>query len=127
MMLAALPVYLVSGGMPFWLRMIALATAAALGVVATLDIGGMALYERLIWRMRGLIRRRLMGRRITPAHLAGAARPARRERVLRAGGPIRIAHEIEGYPTSAGRTASGTALFANTSHTGASDADSAPE
>lgn len=127
MMLVALPVYLISSGMPFWLRLIALATAAALGVVATLDVGGMALYERVIWRARGLIRRRLLGRRITPEMLAGAARPARRERVLRAGGPIRIAHEMEGYPTRAGSVAPGEARNANRAHIGAIDADSAPE
>lgn len=123
MMLAALPVYLISSNMPFWLRLIALALAAALGVVATLDVGGMALYERVIWRARGLIRRRLLGRRITPEHLAGAARPARRERVFRAGGPIRIARGIETHPQRVSRTVPDKAMVDDESDSGAADAD----
>lgn len=90
LMLAALPVYLITGGLPFWLRAVALGLAAILGVVATLDIGGLALYERVVWRVRGLIRQRVSGRTVRPEQLAGATPATRRERALRAGGPIQI-------------------------------------
>lgn len=90
LMLATLPVYLVTGGLPFWLRAVALGLAALLGVVATLDIGGLALYERVVWRARGLIRQRVSGRTVRPEQLAGATPATRRERALRAGGPIQI-------------------------------------
>jgi hypothetical protein len=96
LMLAALPVYLISSSLPFWLRMIAMAGAALLGIVATLDVGGLALYERVVWRVRGLIRQRVMGRRVTPEQLAGAAIATRRERALRAGGPVQIVRQAGG-------------------------------
>lgn len=89
MILVAFPAYLVSVGMPFVLRVAIVVAAATLGVVATLNIGGLTFYERLIWTTRGAIRRRIQGDRIRPAQLVGATAATRTERPLPRGGPIR--------------------------------------
>src|SRR5688500_16942950 len=79
MIITAMPVYIVTGAMPFVLRVMLMAAAATLGIVATLDIGGMPLYERVLWRVRGVLRQRVNGRRITPEQLVGAAAAVRHE------------------------------------------------
>jgi hypothetical protein len=89
MILVAFPAYLISAGMPFVLRVLIVLTAAALGIVATLDLGGMTWYERMLWMGRGVIRRRLHGDRITPGQLPGTTAHVHAERPLPRGGPIR--------------------------------------
>jgi hypothetical protein len=89
LILLAFPAYLISAGMPFVLRVLIVVAAAALGVAATLDLGGLTLYERVIWSVRGAFRRRLQGDRITPAQLVGAAVVAHADRPLPRGGPVR--------------------------------------
>ena len=44
---------------------------AALGYLLTTEMDGMAPYERLVWRLRGLVRGTLQGRIITPDDLPG--------------------------------------------------------
>lgn len=44
---------------------------AALGYLLTTEMDGMAPYERLVWRLRGLTRGALQGRVITPDDLPG--------------------------------------------------------
>ena len=89
MLLLAFPAYLISVGLPFLLRVCIVVAAAALGVAVTLSIGGLTFYERLIWTVRGAIRRRIQGERIRPAQLIGATAAAQTERPLPRGGPIR--------------------------------------
>lgn len=89
LILVAFPAYLVSAGMPFLLRVLIVLTAAALGVLATVEVGGMTAYARLLWAARGIIRRRIQGDRITPSQLVGAPTLAQADRPLPRGGPIR--------------------------------------
>jgi hypothetical protein len=89
LILVAFPAYLISAALPFALRILIVFTAAALGVLATLELGGMTFYERVLWSARGLFRRRLQGERITPAQLVGAAAVVHADRPLLRGGPIR--------------------------------------
>jgi hypothetical protein len=86
----AMPIYIATGTMPFGLRIALIGVAAALGLVLTLDIGGLPLYARLLWRVRGLLRMHINGRRITPEQLSGTATILRPHRAIRAGGPIRM-------------------------------------
>ena len=88
--LCAMPVYIATGATPFGLRIALIGVAAALGLVLTLDVGGLPLYARLLWRVRGLLRMRINGRRITPEQLIGTATSTHPHRAIRAGGPIRM-------------------------------------
>jgi hypothetical protein len=90
LMLAAFPAYLISITMPFVLRILIVGAAALLGVLATLDIGGMAFYERLAWRVRGYLRQQLASATITPEQLAGGTPMVRRDRPLPVGGPVQL-------------------------------------
>ena len=92
LILAALPAYIISAGMPFLLRVLIVGTAALLGFALTLDVGGLAFYERLMWRVRGSLRRRVGSQIITPDALVGAV-AIRHDRPLRVGGPIQVRRE----------------------------------
>lgn len=89
LILGAFPAYIISAGMPFVLRVLIVLAAAALGVALTLDVGGMSFYERTLWSLRGLLRRRLHGDAVRPADLLGAAVTVQADRPLPRGGPIR--------------------------------------
>ena len=97
LIIAALPAYLISTGMPFLLRILIVTTAALLGVAMTLDVGGLAFYERLMWRVRGSLRRRVGGQVLTPDALVGAV-AIRHDRPLRVGGPIQVRHARRPLP-----------------------------
>lgn len=90
LILGAFPAYLITAAMPFFLRIAIVVAAAVLGVVITLDMGGMAGYERLIWLVRGTLRRRIDPRPIRPESLAGAVVTVRWGRPLPVGGPIQL-------------------------------------
>jgi hypothetical protein len=90
LVIGVLPLYLISGGWSFWLRATVMVLGGVLGVLATLDIGGLTPAERVIWLVRGFIRLRIYGNRITPEQLPGAAPAHREPRVLRANGPVRV-------------------------------------
>jgi hypothetical protein len=88
LVLVGLPIYIATSGVePFWLRMLAIIVGACLGVAVTLDVGGMALYERGLWLVRGRLRRLVRGRRVGPSQLAGVTIELR-ARPLAAAGPI---------------------------------------
>ncbi len=89
LILVALPCYAISAGMPLIIRIPIVITAAALGIAATLDVGGLTFYERLLWGARGLVRRWMQGDRITPTMLSGNTPPIHALRPLPRGGPIR--------------------------------------
>jgi len=91
-----LPIYMLSGALPLLLRALLLGAAAALGIGATLEVRGLALYERALWRGRGALRLRLQGCRITPEQLAGASRSVRPDRPLALAGPIQVAGRQQG-------------------------------
>lgn len=84
----ALPTYVLSQALPFLVRVLLILVAAGLGVALTVRVGGLALYERSFWRVRGWLRRRLRGGRITPEQLVGARSVVQADRALLVRGPI---------------------------------------
>jgi hypothetical protein len=78
LILGVMPAFMLSGAMPWWLRILIVVAAGAVGVLATLEVGGLAFYERLIWAARGGIAGRTAGDRITPEQLVGARAVGRR-------------------------------------------------
>lgn len=93
LILAALPAYLISANFPFVLRILVVGAAALLGIVATLEVGGMTFYERVVWRVRGALRQRVGPRTLTPDQLIGSV-TVRRDRPLAIGGPIQLRPEV---------------------------------
>lgn len=89
LILTVLPAFLLSAALTWWLRILLVLTAGAIGVLATLEVGGLAFYERMVWAVRGAIASRMAGNRITPEQLIGARVIARRDRALPVDGPIR--------------------------------------
>src|SRR5437867_2469144 len=101
LILGVLPAFILSGAMPWFLRILIVLAAGAVGVLATLEVGGLAFYERVTWAMRGTIARRAAGDRITPEQLIGARAVGRRDRALPIDGPIRavpMRHRIPSQP-----------------------------
>jgi hypothetical protein len=96
LILVAFPFFVGSAGLPLLIRAPLVLGAALFGVFVTLEIGGLSLYEKLIWRGRGLIRLRTRGDVITPEDLTGAARSDDQERPLPLDGPIQIATRERG-------------------------------
>lgn len=88
LLLGAMPLYLLTGGLPFWLRAVILVLGATLGVIATLEIGGLTPAARITWMIRGFVRMRMHGTSLLPEQLPGAAPSHRQARALRAQGPI---------------------------------------
>lgn len=84
----AAPAYAISAGWPFWLRMPVIIAAAMLGVMVTLDIGGMPFYQRVIWQVRGMLRMRMRGYHVDISDLPGVPQSALRTPVIPVGGPI---------------------------------------
>lgn len=91
LVIGALPLYLLTGSLALFPRVILIIVAAVLGVIATIEIGGMTPADRLIWTARGTLRSRIGNSRITPEQLPGVICQQREERVLRADGPIKLA------------------------------------
>lgn len=89
----ALPAYLALTALPGPLRIALTILSGILGVIMTLDMAGMPIYARLLWRMRGGIRLWLRPTLITPDDLAGAPVPVTtgQARALRVGGTIQMA------------------------------------
>lgn len=90
MVMGAFPIMLISGAWPLILRLPALLAAIMIGLLLTIDVGGLATYEWLLWWVRGRIRMLAQGRNITPAMLPGVAQQTIRV-PLRVGGSIRAA------------------------------------
>lgn len=90
LILVTFPFFVGSAGLPLLIRAPLVLGAALFGVFVTLDIGGLPLYEKLLWRVRGLIRMRTRGDLITPEDLTGAARSDDQDRPLAVDGPIQI-------------------------------------
>lgn len=72
LVIGAMPTYLLTQHMPLLVRAALILGFGTLGVVVTLDIGGMPLYARLLWRVRGVLRTRSEGRRVSAELLQGA-------------------------------------------------------
>lgn len=89
LVLGALPAYLISTTIPMVLRIVIIGAAGLLGVIATLDVGGMSLAGRVAWRARGMLRLRFGSATIAPEQLTGGA-AVRRDRPLAVGGPVQL-------------------------------------
>lgn len=72
LVIGAMPTYLLTQQMPFLVRAALILGLGTLGVIATLDVGGLPLYARLLWRIRGVLRTRSEGRRVSAEVLQGA-------------------------------------------------------
>jgi hypothetical protein len=77
------------GEMPLALRAVAVALGAALGVLITLETGGMMLCERVLWRLRGEARLLIRGRALSPDDLPGTRSVAHSHRAVGHGGIVR--------------------------------------
>ncbi|NCC32042.1 MAG: hypothetical protein EOM24_08470 [Chloroflexia bacterium] len=91
--LVVLPCVVVSAGLPLLVRAPLIIGAALLGLALTLDVGGMAIYEHLLWQLRGQLRMRMHGRIITPEMLTGTVPNERGERPLAVDGPVQIVRD----------------------------------
>jgi hypothetical protein len=104
LLLCAGPAYLLTTGWDFLPRIVLLVVAALLGVALTVRVGGMALYARLLWQLRGVVWLYLKGEDVLPEHLAGAARREQRGVVLPVRGVARLTRRTR--PVSASQVAS---------------------
>ena len=98
----ALPVYLATTSAPFLVRLVLLALAGVLGYVATVEIGGLALYARVSWLVRGWLRRR------ADQFSGGGGTTPRADRALRVGGAIAVATRSRGQQAAATARRAGT-------------------
>ena len=89
--------------MPWWLRILIVLAAGVVGVLATLEVGGLAFYERVTWAIRGTIAKCAEGDRITPEQFIGAPTVGRRDRALPIDGPIRAVTLRKGIPSQPAR------------------------
>lgn len=89
LLVMVLPVYLGTAimGSPL-LRFLLLAAAAVIGIATTLQVNGLAFYERLLWRVRGWVRVKVTGGIIHPSTFTNIPATKRQSRVLRVNGPI---------------------------------------
>ena len=89
LLIATLPVYIATAQFQsFFLRIVLLAMAATFGVIITLEYGGLALYERMLWRIRGFMRVQTSGAVLTPDQFSPTP-VATHVQVLPVNGPIR--------------------------------------
>ena len=98
LILGVLPAFMLSGALPWWLRIVIVLAAGVVGVLATLEVAGLAFYERLTWAVRGTLAKRAAGAQLTPEQLVGARVVGRRDRALPIDGPIRAVISRKGLP-----------------------------
>jgi hypothetical protein len=84
------PIYLATTSWGFVPRIAALILAAVVGVALTIPVGGMALYARLLWRLRGLVWLRLQADTVRPEQLPGAVHRVEHSVVLPRHGVARV-------------------------------------
>jgi len=89
------PVFLGTSAFPLLIRGPLCIGAAILGVMATLDVHGLPVYEHVLWRARGYLRLRTHGQIITPDHLTGAVLHDAPDRPLPLGGPIHVVERTQ--------------------------------
>src|SRR6185436_3040283 len=94
LILGAVPGFLLTfRTLPWYLSFLITISAGALGFVATLEVGGMAMYERAVWWVRGVLKQRLSSGRITPEEISGARVMGQRDTALALGGAVRLVRE----------------------------------
>jgi hypothetical protein len=91
LVLGAIPGFLLTfRNTPWYLTFLITITAGALGFLATIEIGGMAFYERLVWWVRGALKQRMTSQRITPEEITGGRAVGQRDAALPLGGSVRL-------------------------------------
>lgn len=98
LLIATLPVYIATAQFQsFALRSVLLIMAAVFGVAVTLEVAGLPMYERVLWRVRGLMRVRMSGAVLTPDQFSPTpvAAPVQ---ILPVDGPIRIVPAAHATP-----------------------------
>lgn len=88
--LAFMPVFIISGSWPLLIRVPVCLVAALAGYSCTLELRGLPLYEQLLWTLRGLFRLRTQGDRLLPEELPGAVPSPDQDRVIAVSGPIEV-------------------------------------
>jgi hypothetical protein len=91
LILGAVPAFLLTfRTLPWYLCFLMTVSAGALGFVATLSVGGMAFYERVVWWVRGSLKQRMTSGRITPEEVSGARALGQPQAALALGGAVRL-------------------------------------
>lgn len=89
--LGAVPAFLITYRvLPWYLTVPIVLAAAVVGFLATVEIGGMAAYERLVWWVRGSISHRMDQSIITPESLVGGRTVSEHEIAIPIQGPVRV-------------------------------------
>jgi hypothetical protein len=89
------PVFLGTSAFPLLIRGPLCIGAAILGVMVTLEVHGLPIYEQLLWRARGFLRLRTQDQVITPDQLTGAVMLNAPDRPLPLGGPITVVERAQ--------------------------------
>src|SRR5258707_12496041 len=76
--------------MPWSLCFLITITAGGVGLLATIEIGGMAFYERMVWWVRGYLKERIGTHRIIPEEITGGRAVGQRDAAIPLGGPGRL-------------------------------------
>lgn len=91
LVLGAIPGFLITfRSMPWYLCFLITITAGGVGLLATIEIGGMAFYERMVWWVRGYLKQRMGTHRIIPEEITGGRAVGQRDAAIRLGGPVRL-------------------------------------
>lgn len=98
LIIGAVPLFLITfRTLPWFLMLPLVVLGGAIGLLATLEMGGMAAYERALWLVRGILRQRLTGQRIAPEDLHGS-QEVRIDRAIAIGGGVRVIDRPSAIP-----------------------------
>lgn len=94
LVLGAIPGFLLTfRTMPWYLCFLITITAGGVGLLATIEIGGMAFYERMVWWVRGYLKERMGTHRIIPEEITGGRAVGQRDAAIPLGGPVRLVRQ----------------------------------
>ena len=85
--------YLLTGGLPSLVRMLVCLIVAGAAVALTVEIGGLPLYQRVVWWLRGTVRELREGREITPEMVSTRHVAPTSTRSYAEGGSVEIVEE----------------------------------
>jgi hypothetical protein len=99
LILGAVPIFLLTfRTLPWYLTLLITISAASVGFVATLSVGGMAFYERVVWWVRGALKQRLSSARLTPEEISGGRAVGQPDAALALGGAVRLVRRKQQLP-----------------------------
>ena len=85
--------YLVTGALPTILRFVVCLAIAGAAVALTVEVGGLPLYQRLLWWLRGTVRELRQGREILPDAFTTRDPAPTTTRSYAEGGTVEIVHD----------------------------------